>query len=31
LIIETTGQDHSRRIIEILKGEGYMTSVAYQG
>jgi threonine dehydratase len=30
LIIETTGQDHIRRIIEILKGEGYMTSVAHQ-
>ncbi len=30
LIIETTGQDHIRRIIEILKGEGYRTSVAHQ-
>jgi threonine dehydratase len=30
LIIETTGQDHIRRIIEGLKGEGYRTSVAHQ-
>ncbi len=29
LIIETTGQDHIRRIIEILKGEGYRTNVAH--
>jgi len=30
MIIETTGQDHIRRIIEILKGDGYRTSVAHQ-
>ncbi|MEE9568901.1 MAG: threonine ammonia-lyase [Candidatus Binatia bacterium] len=29
LVIETTGQDHIRRIIESLKGEGYRTSVAH--
>ncbi len=30
LILETTGQDHIRRIIEVLKGEGYRTNVAHQ-
>ena len=29
LVIETTGQDHIRRIFEVLKEEGYRTSVAH--
>jgi threonine dehydratase len=29
LVIETTGQDHIRRIFEVLKEEGYRTSVVH--
>jgi threonine dehydratase len=30
MILETTGRDHIHRIIEILRGEGFRTSIARQ-